>query len=135
MGQFGNCMYCCQFYFFVDCCCVDVQCVVEDEWEVKYVVDLVRVVGVVGIDDGVIVDLFCQWWQNFWFWVGQGEDQWCVCYFFYYFLSQYFWVRVVEENVGVVDYVIEGVFVIVFYCIGGFGFCYVWFMVFIDNVF
>lgn len=135
MGEFCNCMYCCQFYFFVDGGCVNVQCVMEDEWEVQDVVYLVWIVRMIGVNDGIWMYFFCQWWQNFWFWVCQCQDYWCMSYFFYYFLGQYFWVGIVQENICVFNYIIEGMFVVIYYCICGFGFCYVWFMVLIDNVF
>ena len=74
MGQLGNRMHRRQLHLFVDRRRADVQRAAEDEREAKYVVDLVRVVGAAGTDDGVIADLLRQRRQDFRLRVGQGED-------------------------------------------------------------
>ena len=135
MGQLGNRMHRRQLHLFVDRRRADVQRAAEDEREAKYVVDLVRVVGAAGTDDGVIADLLRQRRQNFRLRVGQGEDQRRPRHLLHHLLSQHFRARAAEENVGAVDHVIEGAFAIVFHRIGGFGFRHVRLTVFIDNAF
>ncbi|VGP32250.1 hypothetical protein SB00610_01831 [Klebsiella quasipneumoniae subsp. similipneumoniae] len=135
MGQLGNGMHRRQLHLFVDRRRADVQRAAEDEREAEHIVDLVRIVGAAGADDGIIADLLRQRRQNFRLRIGQGEDQRRARHLLHHLRGQHFRTGAAEENVRAVDHVIEGAFAVVFHCIGRFGFRHVGLTILIDNAF
>ena len=90
MRQFGNGMDRSQLHLFVDCRRANVQCATENEREAQDVVDLVRVVGTAGTDDGVRTHRFCQRRQNFRFRVSQRQNHRRAGHFLDHLLGQHF---------------------------------------------
>ena len=133
--QLSNGVYRGQFHLFVDGSSADVQRAAEDEREAQNVVNLVRVVGTAGANDGVRTHLFRQRRQDFRFRVGEGQDHWRTRHLLNHFLRQHFRTRATEENVCAVNDIIQRTLTVIHHCVSRFGFRHVWFTIFVNHPF